>query len=166
MVGKPCWVLVYSGFVATIIFQDRQKLTSAPAVSSSSAGMQRGERWWSETETPRLRSGRLHTLGQSVQLLNFWLVMVNQGFMQASVVVGYSLLKLSDIGCKVVNYAKFVDYSYIWTRVVKPNVWYSYGVYIFKYYVVLVPSAPSFAWDFRCCFDRAVSWERIAKLSR
>jgi len=35
---------------------------------------------------------------------------------------------------------------------------------IFNFGVVLVPSAPTFAWDYRWCFDRDVGWERIAKL--
>ena len=53
----------------------------------------------------------------------------------------------------------------IWSRFVKLNVPESCCECILKYCVVLVPYAPAFAWDFQCCFDRAVGWERIAKLS-
>ena len=69
----------------------------------------------------------------------------------------------SNFRPSIVKFCKLI--SCIWAQFVKFIVSLSLSI-IFKYCVVLVPSVPSFARDYRCCFDRAVGWERIAKLSR
>ena len=52
--------------------------------------------------------------------------------------------------------SKFVKYVFIQTRFVKLKVkFYVYLLYI-QTCVVLVPSAPTFAWDYWCYFDRDV----------
>ena len=42
------------------------------------------------------------------------------------------------------------------TIVLQSEFKYTMTYIIYKYFVVLVPSAPAFAWDYRCRFDRAV----------
>ena len=49
---------------------------------------------------------------------------------------------------------KFVNYVFIQTRFVKFKIKsYEYLLY-FRISVVLVPSVLTFAWYYRCCFDR------------
>ena len=74
-------------------------------------------------------------------------------------------------GCKTCNLCKLV---YGWTRFVKltylktslcKSLYKTFIVLYFQVIVVLVPSTPTFAWDYRCCFDWVVGWERTVKLN-